>query len=84
MNYPPDPDRCPTDVADSLVRYIADRIPPGGFLRAVIEDRLSDSMASADEDNYEHLGDIVAWIYHNMPMNLRGPEGYRNHVHGKK
>jgi len=84
MNYPPNADRCPEDIEDELNRYIEHHVPLGDFLQAVVEDRLVESFARADCRNYECLGDIAAWIYCNMPLGLRGPEGYRRHIAGRE
>lgn len=51
----------------SLLRYRDERIPTGGFLRAVLENDLNSSFAHADRENRESLHDIVQFCRSELP-----------------
>ena len=56
----------------ALENYIEKRLPPGGFLTAVLEDRLSGAFGRADPSNLSALREIVRWIYMNAPGDCWG------------
>ena len=58
----------PESLRGSMKRYLEYGIDPGSFLTAVIENNLSDSFATADENNRIILFDIVQWFYSKAPM----------------
>lgn len=57
----------PTRIREALKRYIVDRIEPGGFLRAVLENDLREAFGRADDDNREAMFAIVAYAYNEIP-----------------
>ncbi len=57
---------CPVNIQESIHAYIQGR-PPGGFLRAVLENNLKEAALGADEQNARHLADIVAFVYWTVP-----------------
>lgn len=57
----------PHHTHDGIVLYVLYGVPPGGFLTAVICNDLMESFGRADEDNREHLFDIVNWFYNCAP-----------------
>jgi len=60
-------EECPQEIIESLERYRDDRIPTGGFLRAVLENDLRNALSRADNTNVVYLLGIVKWIYWNIP-----------------
>lgn len=60
------------DFLEALGRYINDRIAPGHFLRAVLENDLREAVGRADEEALDELCSIVAWIYNEAPGNCWG------------
>lgn len=61
---------CPPDVIESFIAYRDEGIPPSVFVRACLENNLSEAFGRADEHNRVNLQHIVAWLYWNMPSNL--------------
>lgn len=55
------------DVIRSLDRYARERIPTGGFLRAVLSNDLRGAFGRADADNRAALADIVSYVYNFLP-----------------
>ena len=64
--------KIPLGVYLSLRRYADDRVPTGGFLRAVLSNNLERSIAKADLANLKVLPDIVRYMYNHMPGNCWG------------
>ena len=60
------------DVLDSLQRYVEQKIPTGGFLRAVLENNLMEACGRADEQNSASLFQIVAYVYNELPARSWG------------
>lgn len=50
-----------------LMRYVNDKIPPGSFLRAVLENNLKDAMGRADMTNRRRVFEYVEWLYNKAP-----------------
>ncbi len=59
--------KVPAHTIGGIDRYVNQRIEPGGFLRAVFENNLSEAFGRADIENRESLFDIVAYIYNDCP-----------------
>jgi len=66
----------PERTVASLEAYRDKRMPVGGFLRSVIEDRLSAAYDRADLDNAKALGDIVRWVRNELPAKAGGVGNY--------
>lgn len=66
------------EVSESLVRalerYVKDRIPTGGFLRAVLENNLIAAVSYADVDNIVILDKIVRFVHVVVPVVAQGSE----------
>lgn len=62
----------PEHTLAALNRYVERRIPPGGFLTAVLSNDLFGAVAQADSQNRVALADIVAYIYNEVPGNAWG------------
>ena len=61
-----------------IERYINYGIPPGGFLKAVITNNLSEAIARADDENLANLPAFVAYFYNEAPSMCWGSvENYR-------
>lgn len=74
----------PERIKESLDAYVKERRPTGGFLRAVLENNLSESFATADIDNRECMFDIVGYVYNKFPVDCWGsPEKVRDWLSGK-
>lgn len=68
----------PDHMHGGMQRYIENRIPPGGFLKAVLENNLSAAFGSADHINRERMFDIVGFLYNEAPSGCWGsPEKVR-------
>ena len=69
----------PKNTLAGLKRYAKDRIHPGGFLIAVLENNLRKSFRQADKANREALFEIVCHCYNKLPSICWGsPEKVEN------
>jgi hypothetical protein len=57
----------PEHMRDGARRYIEDRILPGGFMTAVLENNLVDAYQKADTVNLARMKDWVMWLYWECP-----------------
>lgn len=62
----------PEGLEGCMRRYIEDRLQPGSFLSAVLENNLRESFATADNVNRYAMFDIVSWVYNNAPASCWG------------
>lgn len=62
----------PVYMVDQMYWYLAKRIPPGGFLQAVLENNLVEAFGRADECNANALKDYARFIYNEIPTNSWG------------
>lgn len=62
----------PERLRGGMQRYIEDRIEPGSFLLAVLENDLRWACTNADDVNRHLLYDIVRWLYNNAPGSCWG------------
>jgi len=65
-------EKIPERTINALKRYVADKIPTGDFLRAVLENNLTEAFARADSENREALWGIVEYVYNELPFNCWG------------
>ena len=56
-----------TDMLEKLNAYAERHEPVGDFLRAVLENNLSEAVGRADEDNLKNLPAFVIYLYNEMP-----------------
>jgi hypothetical protein len=56
----------------SLIAYITHGLPPGGFLTAVLEDKLVEAASRADDFNKHHLYEWASVMYNDVPLPARG------------
>lgn len=72
------------EIHKALERYVRYRIPTGSFLRAVLENSLSESVALADEENERDLHEICRYIYDYLPVESHGsPEIVKEWLQGR-
>jgi len=62
-------------VIEGLFRYVEHKIPTGSFLRAVLENNLSEAAGRADETNAPKLKEIMVFIYNQLPADSWGDPG---------
>ena len=60
------------DIEDSLKRYVDNRILPGEFLTAVLENNLMEALGRADSWNRQKLFEIVQYVYNDLPSKCWG------------
>jgi hypothetical protein len=65
----------PEHTQGGIRRYFEDRIPPGDFLIAVIENDLKGAFARADETNKAALESILQWFRWHPPAGTWGYKG---------
>lgn len=69
---------------NGIERYVKERIRPGGFLMAVLENNLRESIFRADEENRASLYEIVSYLYWSVPGNCWGsPEIVKKWLEGE-
>ena len=64
----------PDHTRGAIDRYVKYRLPPGGFLTAVLQNRLFDAVARADKEHLAALGSIVQFIYNEVPSDAWGSD----------
>ena len=62
----------PERTLEGLKRYVKDKIPPGGFLTAVLENNLLNSFQRADGENRQAIPEIVYYVHNHLPANCWG------------
>jgi hypothetical protein len=62
----------PRHMMESMVRYMHDRIEPGGFLYAVVTNDLKGAVARADSTNIELIPVYVSFLYNEAPSECWG------------
>lgn len=68
---------------DGLQLYIEKRIPPGGFLEAILCNDLVQACARADDFNKIFIHNIVSYCYTYLPSNAWGnKDRVNNWLHG--
>lgn len=78
------PENIPPRILESLGAYVNERRPTGDFLRAVLENNLTETLRRADEESYKCLFDIVSYIYNEVPAHCWGSaEKVRDWISGK-
>jgi hypothetical protein len=62
----------PAHMHDGLIRYLADRVEPGSFLRAVLCCDMDDARRRADAMNIVALRFYWPWLINNAPSDAWG------------
>ena len=60
-------DKLPEHMRGTARRYVEDGIDPGGFLRAVLENNLTEALGRADDTNREAMAVWVGWLMWDIP-----------------
>jgi hypothetical protein len=72
------------DMVESLKDYFDYGVPPGDFLRAILENRLVESVAAADDDNLRNIQAYAEYLYNEAPRGTWGSaENVDNHIRRK-
>lgn len=70
----------PGYMQDGLIQYFENRIPPGSFLTAVLENDLMGALGKADDTNRFALHAYGTWLFNQAPGRPNGwgsPEAVR-------
>lgn len=62
----------PEGIYAALKLWVENRVMPGSFTRACLENNLSEAIAHADDNSYAALREIVGFIYWELPGNCWG------------
>ena len=62
----------PERTRKSIERYVLGGVPTGGFLQAVLENKLSEATSRADGENLAALYEIVKLIWNDIPEDCWG------------
>ena len=65
----------PLHLRAGLRRYLEAGIPPGAFLKAVLENDLRDAVTHGDEASLAGLVPLVRYLYHEVPHECWGSPG---------
>lgn len=68
----PDPDKCPDNIAESILNYVEHGWQPGSFVTSVLCNDLTGAVGNADHNNLWKIPHIVAWCYQKLPHHLWG------------
>ena len=60
------------ETKESLDRYAKNRIPTGGFLRAVLANDLFEAIGRADLQNRYDIFEICSYVYNKIPSTCWG------------
>lgn len=71
LNY----DLLPEHIRGGMKRYIEEKVKPGKFLCAVLNNDLRESLGLADEINCLRMSDIVGFLYNEAPSGCWGSPG---------
>ena len=67
----------PSYMQDSIINYYENGLYPGGFLSAVINNDLQESIGRADNTNIHCIKNYIMWFYNHAP---NGTWGYQTAV----
>lgn len=57
----------PKNIYEGIKNYIEERLPPGHFVSAVLENNLSEAVAYADPTSLAYLKPIVQFVFNDLP-----------------
>ena len=69
-----DTSQIPPRTMSGLIAYRDERRPPGGFLRAVLENDLHGALSKADSENLLAMRGIVGWVFWELPSTAWGSQ----------
>ena len=58
---------CPQEIKEAIDRYVEDRLPPGSFTRAVLENDLRTAVFQAHPLMLPFLKNVVMYVYWEIP-----------------
>lgn len=64
--------RVPSHLHGGLIRYFLGHVPPGSFLRAVLENDARMAAKKGGQGSVEALGPLFAWLNHDAPVRAWG------------
>lgn len=68
----------PSHMHEAVMAYVQDRLQPGDFLMAVLQNDLTEAVGCADEKNMWALPVYVAYLYNHAPRKCWGsPEAVK-------
>jgi len=71
----------PRHMWEGALRYLLNGIPPGGFLTAVLENNLTESIRQADSTNLRSIVNWARWVYNWIPTTVHGsPKNVHDHI----
>ena len=62
----------PVHILDSINRYVEHRLPPGGFVTAVLSNDLTGAFNAADTDSEAGIRDILKYVRWEIPAESWG------------
>lgn len=62
----------PERMLPGLIRWIEDGVLPGDFLTAVLENKLSEALGKADQENRDNIFAYVLYLYNVTPFDCWG------------
>lgn len=73
----------PEHTAQGFANYVFKRVPPGGFVTAVLSNNMKEAFLRADAQNKAAMEEIVSFLYMAMPTTVWGSvEIVRAHLVG--
>jgi len=73
----------PQHTYESLIRYMMNRVQPGGCLTDILAGNLFGAISHADQIHQKYIADIVKFIYNNLPCGIWGcAESVERHLAG--
>ncbi len=74
LGFDIDMTKVPSHMVPGVYHYLDDGVEPGGFLRAVLENKLVESFSLADGINHDSMSRWASFLYNDMPMASWGSE----------
>lgn len=71
-NTTPDSSKIEERFKKSIDLYVSDKVPTGGFLRAVLENDLAGSIGRADIEAMDNIRHIVCYCWNEIPSECWG------------
>lgn len=70
---------------EGIVRYVEEKIMPGGFLQAVLANDLYSAFGRADSSGLKHIHALSKYVFTHIPSPICGSlENIRNHIRSDK
>lgn len=66
--------KIPLATLQTLIDYVDDGMPLGGFLNAVLLNDLQGAFALSDDENQRAMNEIVKFVYNEMPAPSHGSQ----------